>query len=207
MFKSVIGRFIRNPSTHRHSAIQAFEVSVATKQSQDNQHYSRHLPFAGLISLVLFVMLYAAPVHASVQKNLELLAIVVESTIWRLESGIELPGKNHDDFMRTAALQYEMTAIAAGHPQLLEEDYYRLGLSFVARHFAEYQLARQLLQQELAAQKLRAVRDWLTREIADLALLIRNQNTGHTAIGQSIPRPYQAIIEDLKQTLTKSGVR
>jgi len=153
------------------------------------------------------LILSTAPVHASVQTDLDHLASVVESTIWRLESGIELPGKKHDDFMKTAALQYELTAIAAGHPQLLEEDYYRLGLSFVARHFAEYQLARQLLQQELTAQTLLAVRDWLTREIADLDLLIRNQNPGQIAAGHKIPRHYRAIIEDLKQVLAKSGVR
>jgi len=150
---------------------------------------------------------WAAPIHASVQKDLDHLAGVVESTIWRLESGIELTGQKHEDFMRAVALQYELTALAAGQPQLLEEDYYRLGLSFVARHFAEYQLAKNLLKEELSAQTLRAVREWLTREIADLDLLIKSQNAGQTAAGQKTPRPYREIIEDLKQLLAKSGVR
>jgi len=153
------------------------------------------------------MILSTAPVCASVQKDLDHLASIVESTIWRLESGIEMPGQKHDDFMKTAAQQYELTAIAAGHPQLLEEDYYRLGLSFVARHFNKYQLAKQLLQQELAAQTIRAVREWFTRELADLELLIQNQNTEQNTAGQKIPRHYRAIIEDLKQLLAKSGIR
>ena len=189
MFKTVIAR------------------SVATKQSHGSHYYFRSSPFAGLISFVLFVIVWAAPIHASVQKDLDHLAGVVESTIWRLESGIELTGQKHEDFMRAVALQYELTALAAGQPQLLEEDYYRLGLSFVARHFAEYQLAKNLLKEELSAQTLRAVREWLTREIADLDLLIKSQNAGQTAAGQKTPRPYREIIEDLKQLLAKSGVR
>jgi hypothetical protein len=182
-------------------------VSVATKQSHGSQYYFRSSPFAGLISFVLFVIVLAAPIHASVQKDLDHLASVVECTIWRLESGIELTGLKHDDFMRAAALQYELTVLAARQPQLLEEDYYRLGLSFIARHFAEYQLAKHLLKQELAAQTMRAVRDWLLKEIADLDTLISSQASVQTAAGQKTPRHYRAIIEDLKQVLAKSRVR
>lgn len=182
------------------------ERSVATKQSHGSQYYFRSSPFAGLISFVLFVTLATTPVYASVQKDLDHLASVVENTVWRLESGIELTGQQQDDFLRVATLQYELTVLAAGQPQLLEEDYFRLGLSFVARHFAKYKLAKKLLQQELAAQKLRAVRDWLSREIADLDFLISCQSSRQSAAGLQIPRHYQVIIKDLKQTLKKSGV-
>ncbi|PKL47345.1 MAG: hypothetical protein CVV42_13515 [Candidatus Riflebacteria bacterium HGW-Riflebacteria-2] len=172
------------------------------------------LPFkllSGFLPCLLIFLLLAvavcAPADASVHRDLDHLAQAIEKAIWRLESGIEFKVQKQADFLSAATLQYELTVLAIGQPQLLEEDYYRLGLSLIARHFSEYQLAKELLQQELAVQTLRAVRDWLLKEIADLDILISGQNPEHHIARRKVSRHYRAIIEDLKQTLARAGIR
>lgn len=159
-----------------------------------------------MVSVCFFMTLTQSCLAASVLRDLNQLELLVSHTIERLESGITLDQQPEPDFSRRAGLQFELSALAAGRPDLLEEDYYHLALSLIARHFAEYDLAHRLLQLELAAQKLDTTRHWLIKEISEIEKL--QAATKEQTKSLLLPsRDHKMILQDLKKTLAKAGVR
>lgn len=162
-----------------------------------------------LIKMVLVVCFLTAtiiPAAASVHDDLERLAQVAAHTISRLESGIELELRANSDFSDNIVLQFELSAIALNYPVALEEDYYHLGLSIVAKHFTRLALARSFLQKELDTQKSGVVRAWLQKEITDLELLIKSKTDTTEAKQYEPTHNYREIISDLQRTLAKAGI-
>jgi len=156
--------------------------------------------------LIILLSVGANNATASVLNDLDQLVKVIGHTIDRLESGITLDQPNESDFAEIAGLQLELSALAVGRADLLEEDYYRLALSLIARHFAKYDLASNLLKLELASQKLPAAKHWLLKEIADLDELIASSKK--QSLSQLKPScDYKLILQDLKRIFARSGIR
>lgn len=167
-----------------------------------------------LLTILLMIFMFAIttyPVKASVHSDLKDLALVIEQAVDRLDSGIELTPVKSDEFLRQASLQFELAALAMNKKQLLEEDFYHLGLSLIARHFLHYDLAAELLQCELAKPDSMFIRDWLRKEIAELQNLERFHKTtknpqSSCKIQPALHRSYQNILNELSLKLRKKGV-
>ncbi len=163
-----------------------------------------------LIVAMLFVCFLTAttsPVVASVRDDLDRLEQVVAQTINRLESGIELKPRVNSDFSKKARLQFELAALADNQQVVLEEDFFNLGQSLIARHFCNYDSAKGFLQKELDTQKNGVISSWLRKEIAELELLGKKRQDTTESTPHEPPCSYREIIKDLQRTLTKAGIR
>lgn len=160
----------------------------------------------GVLLFVCFLIATTDSLAASVQDDLSRLELVVTQTISRLESGIELEQQVNPSFPDNIVMQFELSAIATNHPVVLEEDYYNLGLSLIARHFAKPELAKDFLQKELETQTHRAVKSWLHKEITKLELLIKRQSDASEAKPHEPVHNYKDIIKDLQRTLARAGI-
>ncbi|EKD84197.1 MAG: hypothetical protein ACD_39C00187G0002 [uncultured bacterium] len=169
------------------------------------QHKIRRFGLMAL--LTIFLSISSTAFTGSILRDLTCLEQVIEQTIRRLESDIEFDSKSSDDLVSRASLQLELSALAAGRPDLLEEDYYHLALSLIAEHFGEYATACQLLRKEMKAQTLSAARDWLRKEITELENILKVTSQEQASQNLAPERDYQATLLDLKKTLARAGVR
>jgi len=163
--------------------------------------------FVLMALLALFLSASSAAFADSILRDLDRLELVIEQTIKRLESDIELDREPSSDLVSRVGRQFELSALAAGRADLLEEDYYNLALSLIAGHFGDYSTACQLLRDEMRLQTFRVAREWMRKEISKLEEMIA---------AAALPMPqgsrvadfyYKEILQDLKKTLIGAGVR
>lgn len=161
-----------------------------------------------LATFIVFLLSISSIASAgSILRDLDCLELVIEQTIKRLESDIEFDHEPSGDLVSRAGRQLELSALATGRPELLEEDYYNLALSLIAGHFGDYTTACQLLRNELKIQTIDATSRWLRKEISKLEKRIAETAQPQAQKSRTEDYNYKKILQDLKKTLFRAGVR
>lgn len=147
----------------------------------------------------LLLLLSVAPwfnsaCYASVLEDIDCIQEAIEMAIERIDSEIKLEPIQNIDFAVEASAQLEIALICFESAELLEEDYFNLGLYCIAHHYKYFDLASEVLSKELNQQPPSSVRQWLEEQLLQIEQM-KN--------GDSFKFSYKASLGNLKKLISQ----